>query len=110
MPHRYVEVGTDRQVALAALRSSAHEGTHGLSFVPEAVEKMLAAWRQDGGGKGRYAPDWEKKAAFFVLYKLDKEGVIELRPESGLGRLSQAELDLCPPGPHGTRLSWVRFL
>lgn len=35
-------------------------------------------------------------------------GLFELEPESGMGRLSREDADLCPPGPMGTRLSWVR--
>jgi hypothetical protein len=36
------------------------------------------------------------------------QGLFQLEPESGMGRLSREEADLCPPGPFGTRLSWVR--
>lgn len=35
-------------------------------------------------------------------------GLFQLEPESGMGRLSREEAYLCPPGPMGTRLSWVR--
>ncbi len=35
-------------------------------------------------------------------------GLFELEPESGMGRLSRDDAELCPPGPMGTRLSWVR--
>lgn len=35
-------------------------------------------------------------------------GLFELEPESGMGRLSREDADLCPPGPMGTRLSWIR--
>lgn len=35
-------------------------------------------------------------------------GLFELEPESGMARLSREDADLCPPGPMGTRLSWVR--
>ncbi len=34
-------------------------------------------------------------------------GLFELEPESGMGRLSGEDAELCPPGPMGTRLSWV---
>ncbi len=37
-------------------------------------------------------------------------GLLELQPESSMGRLGAEELALCPPGPEGTRLSWVRPL
>jgi hypothetical protein len=35
-------------------------------------------------------------------------GLFDLEPESGLGRLSREDAELCPSGPMGTRLSWVR--
>jgi hypothetical protein len=34
-------------------------------------------------------------------------GLFELEPESGMGRLSHEDAELCPAGPMGTRLSWV---
>lgn len=34
-------------------------------------------------------------------------GLFALQPESGMGRLSLEDADLCPAGPMGTRLSWV---
>jgi len=37
----------------------------------------------------------------------DLAGAIELRPESGMGRLSCADRSLCPE-PAGWPLSWVR--
>jgi hypothetical protein len=36
------------------------------------------------------------------------DGLLELRPEGGIHRLSDEELAACPEGPHGTRLSWAR--
>lgn len=43
-----------------------------------------------------------------VLLDGAARGLLELEPESGMGRLSREDADLCPPGPMGTRLSWVR--
>jgi hypothetical protein len=34
-------------------------------------------------------------------------GLFSLEPESGMGRLSGEDAELCPAGPMGTRLSWV---
>ena len=34
-------------------------------------------------------------------------GLFALEPESGMGRLSHEDAELCPAGPMGTRLSWV---
>lgn len=35
-------------------------------------------------------------------------GLFDLEPESGMGRLTVDDAELCPPGPMGTRLSWIR--
>jgi hypothetical protein len=43
-----------------------------------------------------------------VLLDGAARGLFELEPESGMGRLSREDADLCPPGPMGTRLSWIR--
>jgi hypothetical protein len=67
----------------------------GLSFVPDAVRALAA----------HGIP-----AVQTALIDAARTGRIELQPEAGLNRLSQAELDLCPPGPQGTRLSWARLL
>ncbi len=107
MKGRYPQVGTDREVSLEALRAAAKPAAGGMAFVPEAIEHMLAAWRSDGR-QGRYAPDWERQAAHNILRKLDKEGVIELRPESGLGIYPSSQLALCPM-VRGIPLSWARF-
>lgn len=37
-----------------------------------------------------------------------RAGKLELRPESGMGRLSAEDAALCLAGPQGSRLSWVR--
>lgn len=42
------------------------------------------------------------------LVRLARAGRMELRPESGMGRLSAEDLALCIPGPQGSKLSWVR--
>lgn len=44
------------------------------------------------------------------LRALSQGGVIELRPESGLGRLSRDDASLCPTAWDGTPLSWIRLL
>lgn len=68
----------------------------GLSFVPAIVAKLSASLGRDATSR--------------LLVEAATEGVIELRPEGGLGRLSEQELSVCPPGPQGTRLSWARRL
>lgn len=68
----------------------------GLSFVPSVV--------------GHLAPALSTNAAVKLLLAAAERELLELRPEGGIGRLSEAELSVCPPGPHGTRLSWARRL
>jgi hypothetical protein len=78
--------------ALDALRD---EGT-GLSFVPSIIQRLL--------------PKTPVAVAHEMLLAAAREEIIELRPEGGLARLTKEELQLCPPGPAGTRLSWARRL
>lgn len=44
-----------------------------------------------------------------LLLEADRAGVLELRPESGLGRLSAEDAKRCPRMADGTPLSWVRL-
>ena len=67
----------------------------GLCFVPDAVRAL-----ESHGLATTQA----------ALLDAARGGRIELQPDSGLNRLSTQELDLCPPGPQGTRLSWARIL
>jgi hypothetical protein len=80
---------------LEAIDATRDERT-GLSFVPRLVERLLS--------------ELPLPAAHQALLAAAREEVIELRPEGGLGRLTSEELELCPPGPDGTRLSWARRL
>jgi hypothetical protein len=66
----------------------------GLAFVPKVVSSL--------------APDVDRETAKAALLEAESRGLLELRPETGLGRLSEAELLLCPEGAQGTRLSWAR--
>jgi hypothetical protein len=68
----------------------------GLSFVPNVVRRL--------------APDMDVDTTHALLLDASRRGLLELRPESGLGRLSEQDLRDCPPGPQGTRLSWARRL
>jgi hypothetical protein len=82
--------------ALLAAVDSTRDVRSGLSFVPAVV--------------GRLAPELESSAAVKLLLTAAERELLELRPEGGIGRLSEAELAVCPSGPHGTRLSWARRL
>lgn len=68
----------------------------GLSFVPRVVERLL--------------PRISLAVAHEMLLQAARDERIELRPEGGLARLTSAELELCPAGPGGMRLSWARRL
>jgi hypothetical protein len=76
--------------AVAATRDS----QTGLSFVPAIVTELR--------------PELTAQAATAILVAAAADGLLELRPEGGINRLSEEELAMCPPGPQGTRLSWAR--
>ena len=83
----------DLAPVLAAV-DAAHDPSMGLSFVPHVVTRLTRVM--------------DPRAAALALLSGATRGMLELRPEGGLHRLSEAELALCPEGPQGTRLSWVR--
>jgi len=68
----------------------------GLSFIPQVVNHL----------RREFTPGVVRTA----LIDAAGQGVIELRPEGGVNRLTKDELELCLPGPQGTRLSWARRL
>jgi hypothetical protein len=49
-------------------------------------------------------------AVHAALLEGHARGWLELQPESSMGRFGAEDLALCPPGPEGTHLSWVRPL
>lgn len=73
---------------------AARDERMGMSFIPRVLSELV--------------PELELEAAQSALLSAAEQGVVELRPEGGLGRLSREDLELCPPGPGGTRLSWAR--
>lgn len=48
--------------------------------------------------------------AHAALLEAVRRGALELRPESGMGRLSKADAALCLPGPEGSTLSVLRVV
>ncbi|HEX4339023.1 MAG TPA: hypothetical protein VH062_24115 [Polyangiaceae bacterium] len=66
----------------------------GLSFIPRVVDHLR--------------PELGAATVQRVLLEAAGRGIVELRPEGGLNRLTADELELCLPGPQGTRLSWAR--
>jgi hypothetical protein len=89
------QTGENVSQLLAALEA-AREPSTGLAFVPRIMERL--------------GPRLNADEAQRALLDAATAGLIELRPEGGLHRLSEAELLACPPGPQGTRLSWARRL
>jgi hypothetical protein len=73
---------------------AAHRERSGLTFVPKIVRVL-------GGPEACQAVHAE-------LLRGARAGVFELRPESGMGRLSAEDAAFCIPGPQGSTLSWVR--
>ena len=78
---------------LSAVDATREQQT-GLSFVPTIIARLRPSLTSD--------------AAREALLRAANEGLLELRPEGGINRLSAEELNLCLPGPQGTRLSWAR--
>ena len=68
----------------------------GLCFVPELVLAFLS--------------EQTLPRVHEALFQAVRKGLLELRPESGMNRLSALELALCPAGMQETRLSWARPL
>jgi hypothetical protein len=87
------ELGAPFSTLLSAVDATRDPGT-GLSFVPAIIEKLNSHL------------DAERAKA--ALLEAARSGLLELRPEGGIGRLSPEELLVCPSGPQGTRLSWAR--
>jgi hypothetical protein len=84
----------DPVTALLEALDAVRDTRNGMAFVPAIVRLLSAAM--------------PVSEALELLLRAARRELIELRPEGGLGRLSDEELALCPPGPAGTRLSWAR--
>jgi hypothetical protein len=82
-----------RRVFDAINHYSKHTST-GLAFVPSVIDKL---------------DDEDPEQVRQVLLQLDREQLIELRPDGGLGRFTSRELAGCPEGPQGSRLLWIRI-
>lgn len=91
-PHSF---GNDRLDAVMRHMAPTRAESVGLSFVPDMMDRLMA----DG---------MSKEQAHKALIEAHRAGLIELRPESGLSRLSREQTDILPNGPQGTKLSWAR--
>lgn len=78
-----------------ALLALANEDT-GLARVPEIGRRLHVE-----------SPAVDLKAELLEAYQ---NGLVELRPEGGIGRLSIEDAALCPTGAGGIPLSWIRLL
>ena len=83
----------DHGAVLAAVRKREREGTR-LAFVPAVLREL--------------AQSMGREAAQRALLAAGDAGALELRPESGMGRLTADDAAWCPPGPQGSVLSWCR--
>lgn len=83
-----------RAALLAALRAHTPESKARSIMVAPVVRELLAA-------------NHEQTLIFAELLALDREGVIELLPESGSGLLSKADKEVCPRGKQGPLSSAV---
>jgi len=70
----------------------------GLTFVPKVINEIK-----------NKNPELSIQNIWEMFKSLQREQIIELRPESGLNRLSKEELAMCPPGPDNSRSSWTRI-
>jgi hypothetical protein len=82
-------------LVVAAVRART-DPTTGLAFVPEVARAL----------DGRLAGDALRAA----LVGAARSGLVELRPESGVELLSPADAAICPRGPDGSPLSWLRIV
>jgi hypothetical protein len=67
----------------------------GLAFVPTVVLEL---------------PPIHRMAALAAIKRSAVAGLIELRPDGGLGRFTQVELDAAPAAWDGSSLLWARVL
>lgn len=67
----------------------------GMAFIPTIRERF---------------PEMTATELHTHLLQLDRDNMIELRPDSGLGRFTQFELACCPEGPMRSKLVWCRIV
>jgi len=92
-PRRGVEFDERDSRKLVEMISGHLDPSVGLAFVPTVIEKSQLAVER----------------AHSLLLDLARSGKIELRPDSGTVRFTQAELQTAPAGPDGSRLLWARI-
>jgi hypothetical protein len=98
-----VETGPDRALRGAGLA----EALRGAVLAARDEESLLARVPDVSRRLRDRATAEEVQGELLAAHR---RGEIELRPEGGIGRLSEEDSVLCPPGPGGVRLSWVRLL
>lgn len=68
----------------------------GAAFIPNVMRRMMREYK--------YSPTEIRR----MMREASERGLVELRLEGGLGRLTPEERGLTVPGPQDTILSWVR--
>jgi len=110
---------TERQIreletATPKRRKTLVKSRRSLELDPIAV--ALTAQQKAERSGITFIPQWARELGLTpaqchaALERAADAGVIELRPESGLGRLSRDDFEFCLPGPRGSKLSWMRVL
>ena len=101
---------TPLEVDLEDAIYSCRESEINMSFVPSVIKYMFL------NPEGRLAGNYnllDKIKIHQGMFNLARAGIIELRPESGMNRLSQDELNLCPESNFisgKVYLSWIRSI
>ena len=102
-----------RKGAASSVRAAAPP-TH--DSLREALRGALLALRDEDTALAR-VPEVSRRlrerasaqAVIEALLAASRQGELELRPEGGIGRLTDEDAALCPQGAAGVRLSWVRL-
>ena len=76
----------------------ASRSTVRMAFVPNVIDCF------DVG-----TPETKLAICHLLLLELDRQGLIELQPDSGRSRFTVKELEACPDGPDGSKLLWIRI-
>ena len=114
-PVASVKAGLDTTAAKASVsKRAAAPPTH--DSLREALRGALLALRDEDTALAR-VPEVSRRlrerasaqAVIEALLAASRQGELELRPEGGIGRLTDEDAALCPQGAAGVRLSWVRL-
>jgi hypothetical protein len=94
-----VEPQHDSEADLATVLAAAHAELEQSSMAPLVMVPAVVR-----------ASKLTTERAHAALSEADRRQMLELRPESGMGRLSKPDAALCLPGPQGSMLSVLRVV